>query len=191
MPKLVDHDAMRAALLDAAAALFAARGYAATGMRDLAEAARVSTGTLYHYFADKRTLFEHLVERTVARDVAELAAVLDAQPAEPLPRLEAFLALVQRDEADLQQQAAVLVEYARLHREEGGQALAPLREAHRRYAAALGRLLGVSSDRANLLLHAVSGLLLQRFTDGNATPFAPVVRQLRTLFTHPERRAHQ
>jgi len=190
MPKLVDHDAMRATLLDAAAALFAARGYAAAGMRDLAAAAQVSTGTLYHYFADKRTLFEHLVERTVTRDVAELVATLDARPAEPLARLEAFLVLVRRDEADLQRQAAVLVEYARLHRDEGREALAPLREAHRRYATALGRLLGVSSDRATLLLHAVSGLLLQRFTDGDTTPFAPVERQLRALFAQPERRAH-
>lgn len=64
--------------------------------------------------------------------------------------------------------------------------LAPLRQAHSRYAAALARLLGVSKDRAVLVLHAVSGLLLQRFTDGGATPFAPVERQLRAIVSVPE-----
>ena len=52
MPKQVDHEDMRHKLLDAAGALFAARGYAASGMRDLAAAAGVSTGSLYHYFPD-------------------------------------------------------------------------------------------------------------------------------------------
>ena len=81
MPKVVDHDAMRSRLLDAAGELFAARGYAATGMRELAAAAGVSTGSLYHYFPDKRALFEQLVERTVEADLAELEEALG-----PLPR---------------------------------------------------------------------------------------------------------
>ena len=64
MPRAVDHEATRRRLLTVAAEVFAARGYAATGMRDLAAAAGVSTGSLYHYFPDKRALCERLVERT-------------------------------------------------------------------------------------------------------------------------------
>jgi AcrR family transcriptional regulator len=181
MPKRVDHDDMRKRLLDAAGEVFAARGYAATGMRDLAAAAGVSTGTLYHYFDDKRTLFEQLVERTVDADLADLDAALGSLPCSVIARLDAFLALVRESEELLQLQSAVLVEYARLARDEQGVSLAPSRAAYLRYAAALARLLGVSQDRAELLLHAVGGVLLQRFTDGGATPFAPLERQLRAL----------
>ncbi len=55
-----------------------------------------------------------------------------------------------------------------------------------RYVAALARLLDVSRARAELILHAVTGLLLQRFTDGRVTPFAPLERQLRALCAPPE-----
>ena len=186
MPKQIDHDDMRKTLLDAAGTLFAVRGYAASGMRDLAAAAGVSTGSLYHYFPDKRALFEQLVERTVDGDLAELEATLAAVPEGTTRRLDAFLERVRRGEEDLQLQSAVLVEYARLARAEEGISLDASRKAHVRYAAALARLLGVSRARAGLILHAITGLLLQRFTDGGATPFAPLERQLRTLCATPE-----
>jgi AcrR family transcriptional regulator len=210
VPRRIDHDAMRETLLDGAGAVFSARGYAATGMRELAAALGVSTGTLYHYFPDKKALFDQLVARTVAADVASLEAVLGAAPPAPLARLDAFFALVRREEAQLQLQSAVLVEYARLlatgaepaHPEPrpagspdaapprpdrptdaAWAARAPLRDAHARYASALARLLGVSEDRALLVLHAVSGVLLQRFTDAGATPFDPIERELRALLS--------
>ena len=186
MPRIVDHDEMRKRLLDVAGERFAARGYAATGMRDLAAAAGVSTGSLYHYFPDKRTLFEQLVEQTVDADLADLEEALGALPPAAPARLEAFLRLVRDHEDTLQLQSAVLVEYARLARSEASGSLAPSRAAHRRYATALARLLGVSRERAELVLHAVTGLLLQRFTDGGATPFAPLERELRALCAREE-----
>ena len=188
MPKVVDHDDMRKRLLDTAGEMFAARGYAATGMRDLAAAAGVSTGSLYHYFPDKRALFEQLVERTVEADLADLEETLDSLPRSTSARLDAFLKLVRESEDVLQLQSAVLVEYARLARTERGGSLAPSRAAHVRYAAALARLLGVSPERADFVLHAVGGVLLQRFSDGGATPFAPLERQLRAFCASAENR---
>jgi AcrR family transcriptional regulator len=188
MPKRIDHDDMRQKLLDAAAELFATRGYAATGMRELAAAAGVSTGTLYHYFPDKRSLFERLVARTVDGDLADLEVALAAVPACVSDRLEAFLGLVRESEAVLQLQSAVLVEYARLAGSDGAMSLAFTRTAHERYAEALARLLDVSRDRADLVLHAVTGLLVQRFADGGATPVEPMERQLRALCAAPDAR---
>src|SRR5437588_4302505 len=49
-------------VLDAALRLFAHRGYRATTVRDIADAAKVSTGAVYHYFADKETMFRALLE---------------------------------------------------------------------------------------------------------------------------------
>ena len=181
MPKVIDHEEMRMRLLEVAGEMFAARGYAATGMRELAAAAGVSTGSLYHYFPDKLTLFAQLVERTVDADLADLEEALGALPPSTATRLDAFLKLVRKSEDVLQLQSAVLVEYARLARTERGVSLAPSRAAHVRYCAALARLLGVSKERGGLVLHAVGGVLLQRFSDGGATPFAPLERQLRAF----------
>lgn len=47
----------RAAILEAALELFSHRGYGATSMRDIASKAGVSTGSVYHHFADKEAIF--------------------------------------------------------------------------------------------------------------------------------------
>ncbi|WP_433243414.1 TetR/AcrR family transcriptional regulator [Actinomadura nitritigenes] len=60
----------RTALLAAARALFAERGYAATGTEDVVAAARVTRGALYHHFRDKAALFGAVVEQ-VGAELAE------------------------------------------------------------------------------------------------------------------------
>jgi len=51
----------RDAILDAALAEFAAQGFAATRLDDIARRAAVAKGTLYLYFRDKESLFKELV----------------------------------------------------------------------------------------------------------------------------------
>jgi AcrR family transcriptional regulator len=72
----------RAALLRAARDLFAAKGYAATGREEIAEAAGVTRGALYHHFASKgdvfRAVFEELEAETMAKVVE--AAVGSSDP---------------------------------------------------------------------------------------------------------------
>ncbi len=53
----------RTAILDAALELFSHRGYGATSMRDIAGKAGVSTGSVYHHFADKEAIFRALLEQ--------------------------------------------------------------------------------------------------------------------------------
>jgi len=52
----------RRQILDAALKLFSTRGFGATSMRDIADKAKVSTGSVYHQFPDKETLFRDLLE---------------------------------------------------------------------------------------------------------------------------------
>lgn len=49
--------ATRAAILEAARQAFGARGYAATTLDEVAEAARVTKGAVYHHFGSKKGLF--------------------------------------------------------------------------------------------------------------------------------------
>ncbi|MBL8622604.1 MAG: helix-turn-helix transcriptional regulator [Myxococcales bacterium] len=54
------------ALIAAASAAFAADGYDATGTPDIARRARVSVGTFYRYFDDKRQVFIEVSRRHLA-----------------------------------------------------------------------------------------------------------------------------
>lgn len=49
-------------MLDAALALFSRCGYRATSVREIADAARVSIGSVYHHFPDKESIFTTLIE---------------------------------------------------------------------------------------------------------------------------------
>ncbi len=53
----------RGQILDAALRLFSSKGYHGTSMRDIAVAARVSTGNVYHQFPDKETVFRTLLDQ--------------------------------------------------------------------------------------------------------------------------------
>src|SRR5918997_5375484 len=55
--------ATRGALVDAGRRLWAERGYAAVGTPEIAAAAGVTRGAMYHQFADKAALFRAVVER--------------------------------------------------------------------------------------------------------------------------------
>jgi AcrR family transcriptional regulator len=68
--------ATRDALISAARRLWGLRGYAEVGTPEIAAAAGVTRGAMYHQFADKAALFSEVVE-SVERDVmARMATVV-------------------------------------------------------------------------------------------------------------------
>ena len=67
-------------LLEAAARVLERRGYAAATTNRIAEAAGVSVGTLYEYFADKDAIFDALIQRQIEVLVAAVrSADLDSR----------------------------------------------------------------------------------------------------------------
>jgi AcrR family transcriptional regulator len=70
-------------LLEAAARVLQRRGYAAATTNRIAEAAGVSVGTLYEYFADKEEVFDVLIERQVDAIVAAIRSE-ELDPSAPL-----------------------------------------------------------------------------------------------------------
>ena len=78
----------RRQILDAALDVFAEHGYAAARLEDVAARAGVAKGTIYLYFADKRTLFMELARAAAAPMIERIGelAVADA-PIDQLLRL--------------------------------------------------------------------------------------------------------
>ena len=75
-------DATRRTLVEAGRTLFAERGYANVCVADLAAAAGVTTGAIYHHFASKegvfRAVYDDLVQATWERILAARAAHPDS-----------------------------------------------------------------------------------------------------------------
>lgn len=66
-------------LLDSATQLFLERGFDATSIDAVAEAARVSKPTVYAQYQDKRGLFEAVLKREIGRWLAPLATAAEVQ----------------------------------------------------------------------------------------------------------------
>ena len=69
------HAARRTQILEGAAAAFAQKGYDNTTVKDVYTAAGVGSGTLFHYFADKRAIFHGVLEADRDALLADLAAI--------------------------------------------------------------------------------------------------------------------
>jgi TetR/AcrR family transcriptional regulator, repressor of fatR-cypB operon len=78
-------DDKRRRILDAALRAFAERGYHGTAVPEVAAAAKVSTGTLYHYFASKELLVNEVYRDAKLR---LKAALLDGLPVLDTYRLD-------------------------------------------------------------------------------------------------------
>ena len=79
MPKQVDHEQRRRVLSEAVFAVISTQGFEAVSLRDVAEQAGVSMGTVQHYFPTKQQMLSfalsHMRERVMARLQAAIAAL--------------------------------------------------------------------------------------------------------------------
>lgn len=80
-------EATRSQLIEAAGRLFKERSYAGTGTPEIAEAASVTRGALYHHFEDKEALLRAVVER----EATLVAAQVERETADASSPIEALL----------------------------------------------------------------------------------------------------
>ena len=85
------HEARRTDILRVAARIFRERGVAETGMRDIAAAADLSAGNLYHYFRGKDEILFYCQDRTLDRLFASVTVARRASRQAP-ERLASVLA---------------------------------------------------------------------------------------------------
>lgn len=85
-------ESRREALLDAAAEMFAAKGYDGTSIRDIAGAVGMLPGSLYYHFKSKEDLLIAVYRKGVARFEAAIDAALANTGADPWQAIEAACA---------------------------------------------------------------------------------------------------
>src|SRR5690606_26762252 len=93
-------EARPAEILEAALAVFAEKGFAATRLDEVARRAGVSKGTLYLYFEGKEALFEAVVRSAIVPRIADAETMLerhDGSAAELLAKLYRLFADVISD----------------------------------------------------------------------------------------------
>jgi hypothetical protein len=68
----------RQKIIDTAKQLFAEKGYAATGIREIAEQADLSLGNFYNYFKNKEELFTSLIDpENIIRSLSGIPAMMN------------------------------------------------------------------------------------------------------------------
>lgn len=78
-------------LLEQALRLFAERGVEATTLDEVARRAGVTKGTIYHYFASKDDLLDHLVSDLALPALATLPVAAESGGDDPAERLERMM----------------------------------------------------------------------------------------------------
>ena len=74
-------------ILREAATLFAAKGYAESGLREIAEMAGVRSSTVYHHFASKERIYEEIIRVALDAISSVVTAELLAMPPDATPRM--------------------------------------------------------------------------------------------------------
>lgn len=172
MPKIVDRQTYRQTLLSQCFDLFAQHGYGALTMRQIAQGLGVSTGTLYHYFPSKESIFEQLLEYLSIEDTS----------AEKLPNLDDCPSLSAKSEALMEYLAekedyignwiAIVMDYMQKQDRQSILAHPVLQAAQERYERAVSRCLGI--DEPHLVTFIISlcdGLILRRMLRGEKVSF--------------------
>jgi len=94
-------------LLELAAELFADRGYKATTVRDIAQAAGILSGSLYHHFDSKESIIDEILSSYLDKVLQDYRATLAAN----LSPRETLAALIERSLSDLRDRRHAIVIY--------------------------------------------------------------------------------
>jgi AcrR family transcriptional regulator len=168
MPKIVDRAAYRQELLSQCFDLFAQHGYAAVTMREIAKGLGVSTGTLYHYFPSKESIFNQLVEHLSYEDTTEERFAELGEHPTIRGRIKAIVEFIKKRENYFCKQILVLVDYLQHQDPQTIWSNPALQKAATRYEEAVMRYLNIPDPQlAAFIISAIDGVLIRRLMRGD------------------------
>lgn len=181
MPKIVDHEQYRKELLSQCFDLFAEKGYAALTMRQIAKGLNVSTGTLYHYFSSKESLFEQFVREMTLKDVQQVIAEMKKFKT-PLERVEAVFNFIEEHEDYFIKQTLIWVEFYQQQSREKSERSKVFKKVWKENEQILMDVVGISNKTLlNVLGYFIDGMLLHRMFEGEDCSFKDERQTLLTM----------
>ena len=162
MPKIIDSEQYRKDLLHQCFNLLAEKGYANVTTRQLAQLLNISTGALYHYFPNKKALFEQLVEEMSQQDVQMLQTVAEGTKALP-ERISALGQVLIQHQDYFVKQAALWVDFYR-HADPKEILNNPVfQQIDNHYQQVMMSVLGVSEPKvARFVWTLINGVLIEQ-----------------------------
>ncbi len=179
MPKIVDHGKTRDEILTQSYELFARKGFSVITMREIAAELGISTGTLYHYFDSKESIFQQMLQQLSTQDVLEAVSILPAM-ASVEQRLDIFFQFVSLRETYFQNLIFIILDYFR-HGSPGSMEV--IRDTARYYRDAICEHVGESDPQlGSLIFSIVLGMILQRIMDSEAVRIDEHAELTATMF---------
>jgi AcrR family transcriptional regulator len=173
MPKIVDRDQYRKELLNKCFEIFAEKGYSSVTMREIGSGIGVSTGTLYHYFPSKESLFEQLIEYLSYEDTKEEALAELGNPPTLAKKVEKLMDYLSQNEDYILKSLLMIFDFCQqktLQQINNNQAL---QQSGKRYEEAVSCYLGISDPAiAKFIICYADGLLVRRFYQGERISIA-------------------
>jgi AcrR family transcriptional regulator len=162
MPKIVDRDRYRKELLQKCFDLFAQKGYGSLTMRQIAKELEVSTGTLYHYFPSKQSIFIQLIEEITDRDVVmvqdEFTGLKTIEE-----KINAFGEFLIKNEEYYYKQTLLFFNFFQQPELEQPELKEAIQKSYEGYQAAIMEFLEIEDKTlANQIFCTVDGLMTQR-----------------------------
>ena len=87
------HDEKKQELIKIAFGLFMSKGYESTSIQDIMNAAKISKGAMYHYFANKEDVLDAVLNHILDLEEQRLAPVFQDASLRPLEKLTATMRL--------------------------------------------------------------------------------------------------
>jgi AcrR family transcriptional regulator len=178
MPKIVDSEQYRKALLSKCFDLLAEKGYANVTTRQLSKELGISTGAMYHYFPSKRALFEQLVEAMGQEDVA----AFQQRMVGAVTRNDRIVALGEfliDNEAYFVKQTAIWTDFCMNSDAGEVSSNAVFQRVDERYCQAISDALALSEPRlAQFIWTLVNGVLLEQVGGYGTTRFVEQIHLL-------------
>lgn len=172
MPKVVDTEQYRKALLHKCFDLLAEKGYANVTTRQISKVLGVSTGAMYHYFPSKKALFEQLVEEMSRQDVLMLKTATAG--AETLSeRLVALGEFLLEHEHYFVSQAKIWTDFYQQTDLQDILSTSVFQQSEERYQQVMAAILGLSDRKVvRLVWTLINGVLLEQLAGKDSQVFA-------------------
>ncbi len=183
MPKIVDHEQYRKELLSKCFNLFAQKGYGSITMRQIAQGLEVSTGTLYHYFPSKQTLFEQLVEEINQQEM--LMAIAELEGSQTIQeKMEALGRYLSKNEDYFIKLTYILVDFCQHQDSKEPWSSGVFKRVDEQSRQAIKDVLGIQdSALASFILSLIDGLIIERLWGNENIDFSEQCTLLGKMLT--------